>query len=453
MRESNPLWHRYLRFWRSDPRADLDDELAFHVQARIDEYVAAGMTPEQARAEAEHRLGDLARVRTECLKIDHEFARRRSMSDILRGVITDLRVALRQLRRERAITAAAVLCLILGIGANTAIFSVVDAVLFRPLPFRDANQLVMVGEGLPMIGGQNFGTISTPDYLDFKTLDGSVFTSSAVFESESAALTGGDAPERVSGLSTSASLFRVLGVRPALGRDFGPDADAVGSPDVVIISDALWRRRFGGDRTIIGRAITLDGKPMTVIGVLPPSFTFPLPGLHIDPADFFVPLRMTPAVLHDRGNRYDGNFIARLAPGVPLRRARAAVSGIASRMATLHPDVYPSDFRVVADAVPLHERLVSNVRRSLLILLGAVGFVLLIACINVSGLLLARAAARGREIAVRTALGASRARLVQQFLAESAVMVALGAAGGLLVAHWGAHALAALAPEGLLAGY
>ena len=451
-REPSPLWHRYLRFWRSDVRADLEDELAFLLEARVDEYVAAGMTPEAARAESMRRLGDLARVRDTCLAIDESYERRRSVSDILRSIGSDLRVALRQLRRQRALTAAAVICLTLGIGANTAIFSVVDAVLFRPLPFRDPGRLVMIGEGLPAIGNGIMGTISAPDYLDYRTLEGSIFSDLAAFDQQSAVLSGTDAPERLTGLTASASLFRVLGVSPALGHDFLPDADAVGSPDVVILSDALWRRRFGGDRGIIGRAITLDGKPTTVIGVMPPDFTFPLPGLDALPADFFVPYRMTPDVVRERGNSYNAQLIARLAPGVSVAQASAAVNALAGRLPSMYPDAL-GRLTVIANAVPLRERLVSGVRRSLLVVLGAVALVLLIACINVSALLLAQAAARGREVAVRMALGATRGRLVQQFLAESAVLVALGTAGGLLVAHWGARALAALAPDNLLTGY
>lgn len=453
MSSPNPLWHRYLRFWERDARADLDEELAHHLQARIDEYTAAGMDEDEARAEAGRRLGDLRRVRAECTRIDGQLERKRSLSDAAQGFVMDLRVALRQIRRQPALTATAVVCLMLGIGANTAILSVADAVLFRPLPFHEPDRLVMVGEGLPAIGDRNFGTISAPDFIDYRTLDGSIFASSAVFEVESAALTGHATPERVTGLHTSAELFRVLGVHPALGSDFQPDADAVGSPNVVIISDALWRRRFGGDPTVIGRAITLDGEPWTVIGIMPAGFAFPLPGLHADPADYFTPFRMTPEVLGQRGNSYYANLIGRLAPGVELERARAAVNSIAARIPAAYPDVYRSDFRIVADAVPLRERLVSGVRRSLLVLLGAAGLVLLIACINVSGLLLARGAARRREISVRTALGATRGRLARQLLAESAVLVAIGSAGGLLLAHWGARALAALAPEGLLAGY
>jgi predicted permease len=453
MSDANPLWHRYLRFWRRDPGADLEEELAYHLQSRIDDYVDAGMDERAARAEAERRLGDLQRVRAECSRIDDQFARRQQLSDVLHGIAMDLRVALRQLRRQPALAATAIVCLTLGIGANTAILSVADAVLVRPLPFRDPGRLVLVGEGLPAIGDRNFGTISAPDYLDYRTLDSSVFASSALFDVESAALTGDATPERLTGLRASATLFRVLGVHPALGSDFRPDADAPGSPNVVIISDALWRRRFGGDPGVIGRAITLDGEPWTVVGIMPPGFAFPLPGLHSDPADYFVPFRMTPDVMGQRGNSYDAYLIARLAPGVELERARAAVNAIAARIPKAYPDVYRSDFRIVADAVPLRERLVSGVRRSLLVLLGAAGLVLLIACINVSGLLLARGAARRREISVRTALGATRGRLTRQLLAESAVLVAIGSAGGLLAAHWGARALAAFAPEGLLAGY
>jgi len=453
MSSPNPLWHRYLRFWRRDPRADLEVELGHHLQARIDEYTAAGMDDDAARAEAEQRLGDLRCVRAECTRIDGQLERKRSFSDAAQGFLMDIRVALRQIRRQPAFTATAVICLALGIGANTAILSVADAVLFRPLPFHEPDRLVLVGEGLPAIGDVNFGAISAPDFIDYGTLDGSVFASSALFEVESAALTGDAAPERVTGLRASASIFRVLGVHPALGSDFRADADAVGSPNAVIISDALWQRRFGGDPAVIGRAITLDGEPWTVIGVMPAGFAFPLPGLHADPADYFIPFRMTSTVLGQRGNSYDAYLVARLAPGVELERAKAAVNAIAGRIPTTYPDVYRSDFRIVADAVPLRERLVSDVRRSLLVLQGAAGLVLLIACINVSGLLLARGATRRREISVRNALGATRGRLARQLLAESAVLVAIGSAGGLLLAHWAARALTALAPEGLLAGY
>lgn len=447
------LRHRYLRFWRSDPRADVDDELAFHYQARVDEFVAAGLAPDDARREATRRLGDLARARAECLAIDRHTERRRRVGDILHAAAMDLRVALRQVRRQRALTAAVVSCLTLGIGANTAMFSIVDAVLFRPLPFRDAGRLVLVGEGIPKFSDSNFGVISAADYLDFGTLNGRTFESSAAFQPTLLTVSGRSEPQRVTALEVSAPLLHVLGVEPALGRDFAGGEDAPGGPRICIISDALWRRRFGGDPSIIGKPIVLDGEPTTVVGISGPRFTFPLPGLGAEPADVLVPLRITPDVVRQRGNSYDTFLIARLAPHVPLATARAAVDAIANRLPSAYPSVYPSSLRVVADATPLRERLVAGVRRSLLILLGAVGLVLLIACINVSALLLARAAARSREVAIRTALGAGHARLIQQYLAESVVLVTFGALGGLVTAYWGVRALGALAPDGSLTGY
>jgi putative ABC transport system permease protein len=449
-----PAWRRYLRFWGHDSARDLDDELRFHLAARYDECVAAGMTPADARAEVERRFGDVARVREECVSIDSQWTRERSMIEALQRVGTDLRYAVRQLRRNASLSVAAILCLALGIGANTSIFSVVSAVLFRPLSFHEPDRLVLVGEGLPAFSDQNFGVISTPEFADYRRLDGSTFTGSAIYDAATLSIAGGsDDPARVTALRVSSNLLDVLGVPVARGRGFtAADADTA-EASVVIVSDALWRRRFNADPHAVGRVVDVEGRPTTVIGVLPPSFQFPLPGAGGQPADLFVPIKFTAAMESMRGNAYYTWLVARMAPGVTLESARHAVSNIAANLPRLHPDSYGHDWKIVADAYPLRDHAVKDVRGPLLILLGAVGVVLLIACINVSSLLLARAAAREREIAVRQAVGASFGQLVRQFLAESAVLVVAGGTLGVVVAVWVARFLAAHAPSEVLQGY
>ena len=448
-----PSWRRYLRFWGNDPQRDLDDELRFHIESRYEEFLAAGMDPARARAEAEHRFGSVSSVREQCAAIDSQWTRERSMLDVVHTISADFRYAFRQLRRNTALSVAAILCFALGIGANTSIFSVVDAVLFRPLPFREPDRLVLVGEGLPRFGTENFGVISAPEFEDYQRLNGRVFSSSAMYEGESFAIGGTGEPERVVGLSGSAALFDVFGVTMARGRAFASTDALAGSPNVAVISDALWRRRFGGEAGIVGRLIDVDGHPTTIVGVARPEFRFPLPAIGGEPADVFVPYKMTLDIQRQRGNSYRTFLVARLAPGVSLTAAKRAVADLATSLPVLHPEGYGPDWKTVADAFPLRGQATKDVRRPLIILLSAVGMVLLIACINVSSLLIARAASRRREISVRQALGASRSRLVQQFFAEAVVLVSIAGVLGVAVATTGARVLAAHAPRAVLQGY
>ena len=445
-------WSRYFHFWGRDPSRDLDDELRFHLEARYDEYIAAGMDPATARAEAERRFGDFTLVRERCTTIDSQWERERAMSEAFHVLAADVRLAFRQLRRTPSLGIAAVLCFALGIGANTSIFSVVDAVLFRPLPFPDPNRLVLVGEELPQFGGGNFGVISAPEYADFQRLEGRVFENVAIYENTTFSITGHGEPERVSAAAASASLFKVLRVNAARGRAFLPGDDAVGAPSVAVLSDAFWRHRFGADSSIIGQTIGINGVSTTIVGIMPAGFAFPLPGVGGEPADVFSPYWITPAVAKSRGNSYNTFFVGRLASGVTLDQAKRGVEEIAGSLTRAHPGVYGNRL-IRADAFPLHDRAVGEVQRSMLVLLAAVGLVLLIACINVSSLLLAHAAARQRELSIRRALGASRGRLARQFLTESLVLVIIGAALGVTFAIWGSQALVSRAPQALVRGY
>jgi putative ABC transport system permease protein len=345
----------------------------------------------------------------------------------------DLRYAIRVLAARPAFTAVAILTLALGIGANTAIFTVVNAVLLRPLPFRDPSQLVLLVERTSQFPTQ---TTSWQNYADWRDQSRS-FDGVAAMRGLTMTLTGDADPERIQAKMVAAPLLPLLGVTPALGRSFAADDDKPGAAGVAVLSDGLWRRRFGAARDVVGRSVTLDNQPYTVVGVLPPGFQL------LQPADVIVPIGPWAATLPDDRGWHPGIFpIARLKPGVTLPRAQAEMDLISERLARQYPEF---NHGVTVEVKPLHDYAVQNVRQSLLVLVAAVGFVLLIACANVANLLLARAVGRQREIAIRTAIGASRLRIAAQLIVESVVLAVAGGAAGLLLAFWTVPLLAALA--------
>jgi putative ABC transport system permease protein len=334
----------------------------------------------------------------------------------MQTLLQDLRYAFRLLAKSPGFTAIAVLTLALGIGANTAIFSVVNAVLLRPLAFRDPSRLVIVAEKSP------FPTISTSyqNFVDWRDQSRS-FESMEATRGTGLSLTGAGEPELLLARMATAGLFPLLGVEAHVGRTFLPEEDRVGGTPVALLSYGLWQRRFGGSREIIGKPVTLGSQPYAVVGVLPAGFQI------LQPADVFVPFKPWAATLPDDRNWHPGILaVARLKPGVSREQARAEMVGITKRLEQQYPDYNTG---TSADVVGLQEQMVQNVRPALILLLGAVSLVLLIACVNVANLLLARAASRGREVAIRTAMGAGRARVIQQLLTES-VLLSLG--GGLL---------------------
>jgi putative ABC transport system permease protein len=345
-------------------------------------------------------------------------------------LLQDLRYSLRNLVKSPGFTAIALITLALGIGANTAIFSVVNAVLLRALPYADPDRLVVI-----LREGHSGNTPAT--FLDWKR-DNHVFENMGAAEAWTPNLTGIDKPEEVVGLHVTSDVFPVLGVSPILGRTFTSDEDRLGHDHEVVLSYGFWQRRFGGSKDVLGRTVEFNAEPYTVIGVMPAGFRFA--PFWVTRAEVWSPLPLNPSDRIVNSKR----IFARLRPGVSLQQAQAEMTTIAARL----EKEFPGTNKDVV-VTPLKERVVGDLRPALLILLGAVGFVLLIACANIAHMLLARASAREREIAVRAALGASRARILQQFMTESALLALAGGIVGVLIANWGLRALLAWAPDSI----
>jgi putative ABC transport system permease protein len=359
--------------------------------------------------------------------------------------VNDLRFAFRQLLKNPGFTAIAVLTLALGIGANTAMFSVVNAVLLRPLPFQDPEKLITLWERNDK-QGYNQNLVAPANFADWKAQNQS-FEQIAIFEtSRGLNLTGAEEPVRVIGFKVSANLFSLLGVSPLHGRGFLPEEETPGRDRTVVLSHGLWQRRFGGHEGVIGQAISLDGESYTIVGIMPKGFVFPgatgefLGGLFSNPCpDLWRPLAIS-AEMWDARSWHDWQVIGRLKPSVSLAQARVEMDTLMQRMEQANPGQFMGTHCTL---VPLREQSVGSVRASLLVLLGAVGCVLLIGCANVANLFLARAAAREKEFAIRAALGAGRLAILRQLLTESVLLAVIGGVLGSLVAWWGVDVLAA----------
>ena len=423
-------WLRSL-FLRNAAERELSSEVRFHIERQIEENLAAGMTPQEARRAATREFGGMEQVKEDC--------RDTRRVNFLDNLLKDIRYGLRMLRKSPSFTFFAVAILAVGIAANSAIFSIADAVLIRALPYRDSNRLVMVWEDASAYGFPK-DTPAPGNFADWRSRN-------HVFEDVAALpyggyfnLTGAGTPEQLIGKKVTANLFSVLGVRPALGRDFRSEDDFPGAPHVAILSHGLWLRRFGADPQIVGKEISLNYQKCTVIGVMKQGVQVP-----DRETEIWIPAQFTKELLANHGSHYL-NVFARLKPGISLKTVNADLATIASELEKEHPD---SNAKIGAFAVPLREELAGDVRPAILMLVGAVCFVLLIACANVANLLLSRAASRRRELAMRLALGATRGRVIQQMLTESILLALYAGAVGLLLSIWGTKSLAALIPAGI----
>ncbi len=427
------LWSRFTSWLRatlhrSRIESEMDAELRFHIEQQTAQNIAAGMSPKEARRDALIQLGGLEQVK--------EAIRDTRWQTRLENFLRDIRYSLRHLRKDRRFALAAILVLALGIGASTAIFSVVNAALLRPLPYRDPARLVWADEFMPHF---NNWTVPNPEFTNWNTNNHTFESMIAYSGGTESNLTGAGEPERIEAIGVTANFLSVLGTQPALGRSFLPDEDKPDGPLVVILTDALWHRKFSADPAIVGKSIDLDSEAYTVVGVLPATFHFP--DKTLTPECLF-PSQLPPKVDWTSKSLSLARVIGRLAPGVSFSQAQADLATLAANSNAAIPAAFVhmrEGLRV--QVIPLHQKIVSDVRSALLVLLLAVLFVLLIACVNVANLQLARTAGRHREMAVRAAIGAGRARLIQLLLTEGICLAAIGGAAGLLLAIFGVQLL------------
>ncbi len=408
-------------FQRARVESEMDAELRFHMEAFAEDLVRTGLPREEAMRRARIEFGGIERVKEE--------GREARGGRIIETLLQDLRYGARMLRKSPGFTSVAVLTLALGIGANTAMFSLVNGILLRPLPFTAPQELVSITGTYP-----KGAFVALRDQM--KSLD-----VAAYFEGHEFNLTGRGDPLRLSGVLVSAEFFNVLGARPELGRPFYPGEDQAGEDNYVILSHALWEQRFNSDPSIVGHSIELEGVSRQVVGVMPADFIFPSSKTQV-----WIPLRNDP---RDTVAYWAGDFmpiIGRLRPGATIAQARAEVRMFQSRASKLVPWPMPADWNADISVVALRNGMVADVRGRLFLLLGAVSLILLIACVNVANLTLSRAATREKEIALRTAMGAERGRVIRQLLTESVLLAFLGGTLGILLATEGLQLLKAALP-------
>jgi putative ABC transport system permease protein len=425
--------------------AEIVEELSQHLEDRYKELVIIGTGEEEARRVALEELSEDDLLATGLRRVERGVSQESFVpggggrDHSIESIWLDLRYGLRTLGKSPGFTAVAVLTLALAIGANTAVFSVVNAVLLRPLGYRDPHHIVRVWEN-DTHGGLGPFSVSVPNFIDWRHQN-EVFENMGAFASVPMALTGGHTPEQIRGAYVTASVIRLLPLRPIIGRGFLPEEDQPGKDHEAILSYGLWQQRFGADPAALGKTVILDGNTYAVVGIAQAGFDFP-PNSE---TEIWVPMAFTPSMLQQRA-AHILNVVARLKPGKTLRQARSDMDTIARRLEQQYP-ASNTGWRVIM--LPLHDSAVVDVRPPLLVLLAAVGFVLLIACANIANLFLARVAARQKEVAIRIALGAGRVRLVRQFLTESILLATLGGALALLFAVGGLHGLLALKPPDL----